>query len=360
MYAAELASGPLQTYSLTFPDIPEQDESVYARLVSQQIGSKHHEVEVRVDRIWEKLPDVFRSLEEPCSSCPAPLLYLISEAAGNDLKVVMGGEGADELFAGYPWYQNQWIYQWRSWVPKKVLKRAAGRTRKAHWRRLLSVLGAPDTQSAHRAWLGTFPESLRRELFQSEFLDREECRDSLEVPRESWDSCGNLLQQQLCVDMMGRLPECILLVADKTTMAHSLELRLPFLDRGIVDFALSLPSRFKLRNGQEKYLLSRITDRLPPELRNRRKQGLRIPYEMMFRTPIGAKRARDYILGGSAVGELFQPDRLERWIEKTLSGKLRSAALLWRILVLSLWWEQMKQCQTLVGTPAHHFERIAA
>lgn len=360
VYAAEMSSNTLQTYSLTFPEVPEQNEAHYARLVARQIGSRHQEIEVRVDRIWETLPNVFRSTEEPCSGSPAPLLYAISEVAGKDLKVVLGGEGADELFAGYPWYKNQQIYKWRSWLPKQIMKSATGWTRKAHRRRLLSILSAPDTQSAHRAWLGTFPESLRRSLFQPEFLENEERRKLLDVPEGSWNSCEDLLQQRLCVDMMGRLPECILLVADKTTMAHSLELRLPFLDRGIVDLALSLPSHYKLRNGQEKYLLSRITDRLPPELRNRRKQGLRLPYENMFRTPIGIRNARDFILGGSAAGELFQPDRLERWVEKTLKGKLRSAALLWRILVLSLWWEQMKQFRTLSGAPAHRIREIAA
>lgn len=336
--AAQERREPLATFSLVFPDNPADNEASFSQAVARQIGSQHTEIEIRPQQVWDVLTEVVSSVEDLCSGTPGALVYQLARTAAQDLKVVIGGEGADELFAGYPRTQPHPLDRWRAWCPP-LLGRVAPYVSKTSTYTALRILTDRDPRAAHRAHLGPFPPAMLRRLLRPEFAQTNRQRTPFPIAEGFWRSCRDVVEERLCVDMAGRLPDCLLLINDKVTMAHSLEVRMPFLDRSVVDFALSLPSSLKSRDGQAKYLLSRLTGHLPAALRGRKKQGLAIPYKEFFQSPSGQRIVRERLLDGPAAGQFFRRSELERWIDSRLTGKLRDPWLLWRLLYLSAWWE---------------------
>lgn len=264
-YAAEQSSKQLKTFSIVFPDDPDVDESRYARAMAKHLGSEHHEIEFRAPEMVELLPEVTRSLEEPHARGPSVVRYQVARLAATTVKAVISGEGADELFAGYRWLANPLVDRaeaLRSVFPRSVARRLATLSGRDRWRLFFDVLGADQRAGVDVIWLEHLARGrdgiVRPELRAS----RSELTALLPHP-ETLASCRDRLERRLALEMVGRLGDGVLLVGDKTSMAHSLEVRMPFLHRPLVDFALRLPADLKIRAGREKYLLSRIASRLP-------------------------------------------------------------------------------------------------
>lgn len=340
-YAVTASSRSLKTFSLVFPDHPEVDESHYAGMVARALGTDHREVEVRNADLLSALPAVVRAVEEPCSVAPAALLYLLAETAGRELKVVMGGEGADELFAGYAWLRPRWYDRWRGFLPFDALRRWSEWLPRSDWRRTLRILAARDSQSAYRETWGTFPHGTRSRLFKPEFWRELNPEHPFRVLDETWSTCRDSLESRLSLELTGRLPNGVLLVNDKVSMAHSLELRMPMLDSSVVAFALALDSNQKRRGPQEKYVLSHLAKRyLPPSIAARQKRGLRIPYGDLLRSKEGQNYLRPLLLDARSGGELFDRPALERWLRGARGRARDDNWLLWRLILVRLWWDE--------------------
>lgn len=158
-FAARRTSKKLKTYSLVFPEEPAEDEGRFARLVANQIGSDHQEVEFRTAMIPELLERVVEAAEDPQGSSPAPLLYHLSSVAGRELKVVLSGEGSDELFAGYPWLRAQFLYQARALagpIARPVLGFLGRRILDRRWGRAFRILSSSSARDADLEWLRLF------------------------------------------------------------------------------------------------------------------------------------------------------------------------------------------------------------
>ena len=340
VFAAQLTSSPLRTFSIVFPDNPQMDERVYSRAIARQIGSEHEEVEFRRDDLAEYLPAVVRAQEEPIICSPAPLLYSLSKLASRRLKVVLTGEGSDELFAGYPWLKGNYTYCLRQALPRAMAERLADRVTNERLNRLFRIAAAPNLPAADAEWfrvarIPAFCRLLNPDLPLSQLMDVK----PVQAPSATLDSCQDTLQRRLSLDFTRRLPDGILFNMDKVSMASSLEARMPFLDRGVVDFALSLPSSLKLRGRQEKALLNRLAHHLPPQVANRRKHGLRIPAlthnDSRFRT-----FSRDVLLGGASSAVLFHRSEMEKWLADYDSVPQWRRKPLWSLLNLKLWWDE--------------------
>jgi asparagine synthase (glutamine-hydrolysing) len=340
LYAAQQSGRQLKTFSIVFPENAESDESRYSRQVAAQIRSDHCEVEIRRRQLTEVLPDTVRAVEEPCTASPSPLLYLLAQTAGRHVKGVLGGEGSDELFAGYLHYLPQSVYSLRRWVPSFMVRPFADLAPNACRRRKLRMLSAADDQAVHREWLWIFPRGRLRRLVAPELLPGPDIDELLRVPAATWNSCTDRLQQRLSLELTGRLPEALLLVNDKVTMAHSLELRLPLLDASVVDFALALPSQLKQRSGQEKYIISRLAAALPAEVATRRKQGLQIPFVDFLASPTGAEFVRSILLDNGNGPPIFHRRQLEPWIDHALSRDVYELPYVWRLVMLRIWWDE--------------------
>lgn len=340
VFASQVCSKPLRTYSIVFPEEPAEDEGRYSRLLAERIGSEHCEVEFRTGQIPELFPKVVEAVEEPCAASPSPLLYQLCAVAGSQVKTVIGGEGADELFGGYPWLRGDWLYRARRFAPRPLLRPLADRVLDPRWGRFWRILAADSDGSADLEWIRGFTQHQKRRFLNPELPlaqgpDVEPLRPSL----ETLGSCRDRQQERLSLDITRRLPDGLLLVNDKVGMAHSLEIRMPYLDREVVDFALSLPSSMKMRNGQEKYILSLLRHHLPKEIAGRRKYGLHFP---MLARPSGAFPAyiRDTLLGSTRRPELFNRRQLEPWLREVLAGRRQGVAQAWLLVSLAVWWDR--------------------
>lgn len=339
VFAAQLSPRPLKTFSIVFPDAPHTDESRFSRIVAAHIGSEHEEVEFRARDFPAVLPAAARAQEEPVVASPASLMFALSRLAGRSVKIVIGGEGSDELFAGYPWLKSNWLYPFRRMLPRPVARKLSEQIHEPRLGRFMRLAAAPDTAAADGEWLRHCCfDAVRLLLHPDVPLARLIERATLRAPAPVLESCDDALQRRLSLELTRRLADAILLNADKTSMAHSLEVRMPFLDRGLLEFALALPSRYKLRFRQEKLILQRLSRHVPGEIAARRKQGLSNP-AMSFTTGDTAPFVRDVLLGGSGAAILFRRGAMERFLSRPAPTSAARRAL-WALLNLKLWWDE--------------------
>jgi asparagine synthase (glutamine-hydrolysing) len=337
--AAEHAGSRLKTFSIVFPEDPDTDESRHSRLMSERLGSDHHEIEFRSSEIPELLPRVVRHLEEPCSAAPAVLGHQIFSLAAGHVKAVLSGEGADELFGGYRWIRSK---------NRRPLLALAARPLAAplsRWidhprrRRDLLLLASRSAGEADAEWLRGFTRVEKRRLLNPHHGLVDPDLGPVLLDPAILSSCRDTLERRLAFDFTGRLPGAILFQGDKMSMAHSLEVRMPFLDRKVVEFALRLPSDMKVRNRQQKYILSLLSRRLPSDIRRRRKQGLAYPRWRFASQPL-AGFARELLLDGASADGLlnrrYLESRLEAWLNPRY-GEYRRVVML---LFLQSWWNE--------------------
>jgi asparagine synthase (glutamine-hydrolysing) len=336
--AVRAAGRPLPTFSIVFPDHPEVDERRHARLVANWLGTTHREVEFRAARLPDLLPRVVRHLEEPVAAAPAVVGFVLAEYAARHVKAVVGGEGADELFAGYPAFRRPYPFWIRAVLPRAVARIGARRAPEERVRCWLRVAGASDARAADLEWRRFLTAEEKRELLRAEWRRDGPDLAPLRLADPIFASCHDRLERHLAQEFTGRLPEAILFEHDKMAMAHSLEVRMPFLDRGVVDFAARLPSDLKLRRGREKVIVGALARRLlPPEIAARRKQGLGLPPRAWVDPPAG-ERLRQLLLDGAATGP-FEPRALERRLARTGDRRGR-ARLVTNLAMLQTWWNE--------------------
>lgn len=336
-YAARAAGTRLKTFSIVFPDSPFMDESKYSRLMARKLESEHYEIEFRAADQPALLARISRSLDEPISAAPAGAIHLVASLAATHVKTTVSGEGADELFGGYEWLRRESPYLLRRVAPKWLCRRAALACPHSRVRRALRVLGAVEDRAADVEWRrhGT-PEDKRRMLKREYRADGPDVAPVV-LPDDVLVTCGDRLQRCLAFEIRERLSDAILFAADKVSMARSLEVRMPFLDRGVVDFALRLPSRLKVHRGREKIVVRKLAERhLPSSIAARRKHGLGYPEGALLRE-IMRRFARDLLLSDIERGP-FCRDFLERTFNATRSRL--TAGALGRLVCLRLWWNE--------------------
>jgi len=338
LYASRQSNEPLRSYSLVFPDDPDNDESGFARQVVQQIGAQSHEIEVREDDILKVLNQTSLALEEPVVTSPTPLQFLLSQSAGRDLKLVLGGEGSDELFAGYDRYGDIPLRRLRRLLPHQLFPACIPIPLNPRWNRAWRYLAARDEEQAHLELLSLSPPKQLTSFFRPRMrFALRPGPDLTGINQATRDSLRDNLDLMLSLEQTGRLADGILFSIDKNSMAHSLEVRLPFLDFEVVQFAYRLPSRFKVRNGQMKAVLSKLARELPSDVARRRKRGLRVP-SRIYGSRMMRKFYVETILETSLSSGLFDHNQLEPWVRKRVIQSNQHAAQLWPLCHFCLWW----------------------
>lgn len=316
--ASELSSRPVKTFSIGFPDEPSYNELPFAREVAQRFGTEHHEYEVTPHAI-EILPKLVRHLEEPLADPSVIPTYFLCGMARREVTVALAGEGGDEIFAGYNrYFWDGWADHYQripSFFRKGILHPLARLLPEAErkgvsnvFRRIKKFINTADLERSARyaSWFSLNPASsngLAGELYQHYFKEAE---------------TSDPLREMQYADMHTLLLDDLLLKGDKISMAHSLELRVPFLDHRLVEFAYNLPASMKLRRGDKKYLLRRLLYRyLPKKQVNRPKRGFEVPIGKWFRGPmrpfieellLSSQVKRRGILNPAAIqSEILQP-----------------------------------------------------
>jgi asparagine synthase (glutamine-hydrolysing) len=336
-YAARAVGHRLKTFSIVFPDSPAMDESRYSRLMARTLGTDHHEIEFRDFEMPAVLSKISRHLDEPISTAPAAVLYRLASLAAGQVKTTISGEGADELFGGYEWLRLESPYLLRRLLPKWMCRRAAVWCPHRRLRRALRVLGAVEDRAADVEWRRSGTPEDKRAMLKPECWAGGPDVAPVLLPDSVLATCVDRVQRCLAFEIRSRLADGILFMTDKVAMAHSLEVRMPFLDRAVVDFALRLPSRLKMHRGREKIIVRKLAERhLPAEIAARRKRGLGYPRRMWSKEPLrGFARA---LLLDSANRGPFRREFLDRALGSERVS-LRDETVR-RLVLLQLWWNE--------------------
>jgi asparagine synthase (glutamine-hydrolysing) len=338
-------SRTVQTFSIGFED-PSFDESRHARAVALHLGTKHHERTFSVKTVYELLPEVATWLDEPFGDASILPTHLLSRFAREYVKVVLGGDGADELLAGYPTFKAEraaTLFR-RLPQPAQALAGAAvGRLPVNHRNFSLDfklkqfLRGAAEALPlAHQRWLGSFSGvEIARLLVEGDpvGIEFEHLRRSAAL-----SACNDALSRSLALYQDTYLPEDILTKVDRASMACGLEVRAPFLDTELVDFIQVLPSSFKLGRNQTKRILKHAAARrLPASILARPKKGFGIPVASWLRGPLAPLMARLLDRERLERQGLFHPAEVARRIAEHQSGRRDHRKPLWTLLMFQLW-----------------------
>jgi asparagine synthase (glutamine-hydrolysing) len=346
----ELRVSPIRTFTIGFEE-KSFSETDTAREVAKRYGTEHHELIVRPDAV-ALLPRLVRSFDEPFADSSAIPVYHVSELARCHVKVVLSGEGGDEVLAGYETYRARRVASLYARLPQAI----GGRLVPAMVRRLpVSHAKVSFDYKAKRFVTGAYLPPAAGHLWWKTILDDDAkaalyadgvARDVQPTVRlfESLfaESDGDELDRLQYLDANLYLPADILVKVDRMSMLHSLEGRVPFLDRSMVELSRRIPSRLRLRGMTTKYLLRRaMADRLPPSVVNGKKRGFNVPMPSWL---TGGLRdfTRDVLSPQRLRRQgLFKPAAVERLVSDHLARRLDHSRAIWTLLVLSVWHDEM-------------------
>ncbi len=334
---AKLRAGAgVETFSAGFGE-PRLDELPFARQVSAALGTRHHEVTVTPSDFQELWPKLTRNRDAPLSEPADVAVYRLAALARERVKVVLSGEGSDELFAGYPKYRFAGLVAGAdamlpSWARMKVatsLERAlpVGGNR---LRIALRAAAAGSDEERMQAWFAPFTASERVRL-----LGDGQRAWQPEVIRSA---AGDRVRRMLYVDCHAWLADNLLERGDRMSMAASLELRPPFLDHRLVDLAFRLPTRVKVKRGVGKWVVKEVARRhLAAEIVDRPKAGFRVPLRTWFRGDL-RDMARDSLLSPrSFVADVMDRRGIELLLDDHDRGRRNEEIRLWTLLSLNVW-----------------------
>lgn len=337
---AQLSSDPIKTFHIDFSQ-PDYSERAFARSVAERYATEHHELVVEPSAA-DLLDGVVRCFDEPFGDSSALPTYCVSKMTRDYVTVALAGDGGDESFGGYRRYQR--ILARRrlpGWLRKLVGAAgsgiACGLPRSAPGARYLRSLGMD-----HGPFFAVGTAELEtRELLSRKFLEpiaRTSTFAAVRGPLEAANGSDPLLPFSL-LDTYRYLPDDILTKVDRMSMAHSLELRSPFLDYRVVEFASRLPAHWKIRGGDSKVILKETFARdLPPDVLAPRKRGFSVPMRDWLRgelKPLLEEALHDPQIATSGI---FRMDRVRSWSREHFAGRRDRSSQLWRYLFFVHWW----------------------
>jgi asparagine synthase (glutamine-hydrolysing) len=340
---SHMTSQPVKTFAVGF-DVRGFSELPYAQLVAKHFGTEHHELVVQSSDLSQWWPVLTWHRDEPVSE-PSDLgVYLISKLARRHVKVVLTGEGGDELFAGYPKYVVDWLARYyhilpaalRDQVITSLLDRLPYSMRKV--KMAARVLSQPAPERWMN-WFGIFNGRLKEQLLSATTKASIDC-DSSRVFRRWLENNPQRddVSSMLYLDTKIWLPDNLLMKSDKMTMAASLEARVPLLDASLIEYAASIPTNVKIKPFRAKYLFKRaFADFLPEAILTRKKMGFNVPTSTWFRERLPSLMAR-LLLSDRARSRGFLDDAcVARLVRDHVEARTDYGNQLFLLASLELW-----------------------
>ena len=336
----------LKTFSVAYDFGNKYNETGFARIIAKQFNTDHHEFIVTPAQFRDFIPQYVYHMDEPVTESAAISLYYIAKMASDYVTVVLSGEGSDELFAGYDfYYYNIIIEKWRRILANKNISDLSellcsllpdNRIRKYLRMSLIPL------EKRYKG-ISTYEEEVKKRLYTSEF----ETFIAGKYEEGPHDFLSNLFQQtknndvlsrMLYFDMKTWLVDDLLIKADKMSMAASLELRVPFLDHRLVEFAAQIPSRCKISGKSTKVIVKEMLKGiLPDAIIHRKKMGFPTPLKYMFRGEL-QDYAYDLLIASSAnIRTYFRPAEIKRLLDEHASGRKDNHRIIWQLIVLETW-----------------------
>ncbi|MBI5211606.1 MAG: asparagine synthase (glutamine-hydrolyzing) [Elusimicrobia bacterium] len=341
LMARHVGAGQVRTFSVGFSGAGRGvDESSWSREVARRLGTDHQELRLPAD-VLSRLDESISLLDEPIGDSAILPTYLLARFARQSVKVVLTGEGADELFAGYDRYKAAWLNEGVKRLPAWAAAGAAQVARRLGSGRLFSRI--PFTDAA--AWAEALAHASSAELLglldPSWFGHVRPGPPAWAARFSGMDSLNDALE----FDLGTVLCDALLMKADKSTMRAGLEARVPFLDKPVVEFAAGLPSSHKIRAFKGKYILRLVAAKyLPRGVVWRRKHGFIVPWESWVRSPKNALLADLVRDPGFLSRGIFNAAELKDRHERLVRGdRAVDAGLFFRIAILGLWLDSLKK-----------------
>jgi asparagine synthase (glutamine-hydrolysing) len=325
------------------------DESRFAREVAKHLGTDHHELTLEPAMLLDLIPQLPTLLDEPLGDASIIPTYLLSAFTRRHVKVALGGDGGDELFAGYPTLQAHRLAGYYNRAPRllregviaPVVRRLPVSRDNLSFdfraKRFVSGAAHPVAER-HRRWMGSFAAEERTALLSADMRDQLKGSGHVHLSELDGAAPADPLNQVLLMDMRLYLENDILVKLDRASMMASLEGRVPLLNNDFVEFATRLPLDVKLRGLRPKFLLKRaLRGLLPDDILNRPKKGFGIPVANWFRGPLKEQMLSVLSPERIAGKGFFDAAALKSLIDDHLSGRRDNRKQLWTLFVFELW-----------------------
>ena len=332
---------PDETFSVGF-DYENYNETNYAADLSERIGVKNYRKMINADEFFDILPTIQYHTDEPESNLSTVPIYFLAQLASEHVTVVLSGEGADELFAGYPYYEDvPSVARYKRLVPRPI-RRALGSF----------VAGKPYFKG--RNFLLKGAEMPEKWFTGQAFIYRSDEIDQIVKPEyaggpDAFELCAPIYERgkDFCdvsrrqfLDMNMWLPSDILLKADKMSMAHSLELRVPFLDKKVMEFAQHIPVKYRVNENGNKQVLRHAANRiLPDEWATRPKVGFPVPLKFWLREQKYYDYVKDYFTAPWAA-EFFETDKIMQLLDDHFEGRASNQTKIYAVLTFLIWYKR--------------------
>jgi len=331
---------PMKTYSVGF-EVGGFDETELAEHLCKTLHMPNRAKEITADEFFDALPMVQYHSDEPHANLSAVPLYYLAQLAAEDVKVVLSGEGADELFGGYDWYiQSETARRYKTWPLgiRRFLANTLGKIPQPHIRRFFRA-GVERVEDTYIGQAFIMNDEEANALLKAPYRSEISFRDVTAPYYEKVKDCDDLTKK-LYLDMNLWLPGDILLKADKMTMAHSLELRVPYLDREVWQVARTLTSSQKMKGRHTKRAFrAAALSHIPSDWANRKKAGFMVPFRVWIKEDRYYDRVRA-MLSRDFAAEFFDADRLLAMLDEHKAGKKNNARKLYTVYAFLIWYEQ--------------------
>jgi len=339
----EYSQIPVKTFSVGFQE-SNYSELKYAEVIAKHFKTDHHELNVTHDELITYLPELVRYRDAPVSEPSDIPIYLLAKEASKTVKMVLTGEGSDEILGGYPKHVFERYARYYQRIPKALRHRLLEpivsslpyRFRRA--KTAIATLGIEDAVNRQPRWFGAISYKESRELLglEGNFSTENWKRTPFLV-----DKAASPLRKILYFDQTSWLPDNLLERGDRMTMAASIEARMPFMDHELSEYVSSLPDNYRVRGRSTKWILREAVKHILPEkIVNRPKVGFRLPVNEWFRGPM-KDYLYDNLMGDDSVSrEYYRKDLLSKILKEHIDGRHNYEKLLWTMLNLEIWLKQ--------------------
>ncbi|TQV88898.1 asparagine synthase (glutamine-hydrolyzing) [Aliikangiella coralliicola] len=331
----------IKTFSVAWDYGKDFDETEYARKVAKQFDTDHTEYFMSAEDFRDFLPGYIRHMDEPVTEAAAISLYYLAKKTKEKVTVVLSGEGSDEVFGGYPIYKYMQVVENYKKVPgvlRKGLINPVLRSLGVKWKKYADL----SEKSIENSYSGVsfYEESLKQSLYTDQFAKTCEKHSNFSnlLPYYQNTQDQDLQSKMQYLDLKTWLVDDLLIKADRMSMAASLELRVPFLDHRFLEFAATMPSKYRLKNMENKYIIKKAMEPyLDKEILYRKKLGFPTPLAVMFQGEL-----YDYVAGiidsekAHARG-YFKPEIIKQLLTEHKDKTRDHHRVLWQLLVLELW-----------------------
>ncbi len=345
MMAELMDPSDIKTFSVGFGE-KSYDESSDARLVAKHFGTDHHEEILDPDRMLEFFPDILDGLDEPFADSSIVPTYLVSRFTRQHVKVALGGDGGDELFMGYPSFAAHKICDGIGSLPAALLKTPikilAGSDTNSKMGRFARGLDFPE-EVRHQVWIGSITAREQGRLFSSKSGERPDIMKTYEPTVRFYRKYPgrDTLARAAYIYVKTYMTDDILAKVDRASMANSLEVRAPFLDTELAEFAAGIPSSYKLKGFSSKWILKRaLALRLPARTLSKKKQGFAVPVAKWLKEDLRDLLFQAFDDNKIRREGIFEPAVINGLLKDFMEGRKDLRKEIWALFMFEMWYDK--------------------